>query len=48
MAKRFLKYFGKKKKKSYVLPAGPGGRRNGKALSIWKEDVKTQVGKYKC
>ena len=25
----------------YVLPAGPGGRRSGKAWSTWKEDVKT-------
>ena len=46
MAKRFLKYFGKKKKNN-VLPAGPDGRRSGKAQSIWKEDVRTQVGKYK-
>ena len=40
MAKRFLKYFGKKKKSSMLL-AGPDGMRSGKALSIWKEDVKT-------
>ena len=43
MVKIFLKDFGKMKK-SYVLPAGPGVRCSGKARSIWKEDVKTQVG----
>ena len=43
MAKRFSKYFGKKNK-NYVLPAGPNGRRSGKAWSTWKDDVKTQVG----
>ena len=47
MAKRLLKYFGKKKK-NYVLPAGPDGRRSGKAWWSWKEGVKTQVGKYRC
>ena len=40
-AKRFSKYFGKKKKNNYVLQGGPDGRRSGKALSTWKEDVKT-------
>ena len=43
----FLKFFGKKKK-SYVLPVRPDGRRSEKAQSIWKEDVQTLVGKYKC
>ena len=47
MAKRFSKYFGKKKKRSMLL-AGPDGMRSGKAKSSWKEDVKTQVWKYKC
>ena len=45
MAKRFLKFFFCMKKKNYVLPAGPDGRRSGKASSNWKEDVKTKSGK---
>ena len=43
---KILKYVGKKKK-SYVLPARPDGRRSGKAQSTWDEGVKTCVGKYK-
>ena len=45
--KRFLKSF-VKKKKSFVLPAGQGGTRSGKAWWSWKESVRTQVRKYKC
>ena len=40
MAKRFLKYFGKKKE-NYELLAGPDGNRSGKAWPTWKEGVKT-------
>ena len=47
MAKRSLKYFGNKRKRSMLL-ARPDGMRSGKAQSIWKEDIKTLVGKYKC
>ena len=36
-----------RKEKNYVLPAGPDGRRSGKAESIWTEGVKTWVVKYK-
>ena len=43
-----MKYFGKKKKNNYVSSAGADGRRSGKAQSTWKEDVKTEVGKYRC
>ena len=45
---KIFEVFGKKKKKNYVLPAVADGRRSGMAWSIWKEDVKTSVGKYKC
>ena len=44
MAKIFSKYSGKKEN-NYVLPAGSDGRRSGKALSIWKEGVKTCMGR---
>ena len=47
MAKRFSKYFGKKKRRS-ILPSGPDGMLIGKAQSSWKDDAKTYVGKYKC
>ena len=40
MARRFLKYSGKEKKKC-ALPAGPDVKRSEKAKSSWKEDVKT-------
>ena len=47
MAKRFSKYVGEKKKR-FVLSAGPGGMRSGKAWWSWKGGVRTYVGEYRC
>ena len=43
----FLKYSGKTKE-NYLWPAGPDGKRSGKAQSTWKEGVKTPAARYKC
>ena len=41
LVRRLLKSLGKKKN-SYVLPAGQGGMRSGKAWWSWKEGVRTK------